>query len=87
MTIGEQLRRLRLERRWTQGDVASRLGVTDTAIGRWELGRAPVPRDRLAQLGPLYGLSTDHLDALLALWDEEALGRLRRGRKRQAVAA
>lgn len=53
-TLGEQIRRLRETRRWTQGQLASLLGVSEKTVGNWENGRND-PRSSLGALQELFG--------------------------------
>ena len=55
------IRQLREERGWTQGDVAVRLRVSQTAISHWELGlRVPQPGMR-QRLAGLFGVSASEI--------------------------
>lgn len=48
---GTRLRRLRLEMRLTQRQLAGRIGARPGEIGRWERGETPVPARVLTLLG------------------------------------
>ena len=51
--LRKTLRQLRAEQNWSQDDVAVRLGISQSAIASWELGRRvprPARRQRLADL-------------------------------------
>lgn len=52
--LGEQIRRLRETRRWTQGQLASLLGVSTKTVSNWETGRND-PRSSLGALQELFG--------------------------------
>ena len=55
MTEKKTIRQLRQARGWSQGDLATKLGVTPAAISNWERGVA-VPRwDHLRDLARLFG--------------------------------
>ncbi len=47
---GERLYIERVLRHVSQRELARRLGVTHTSVGRWERGVKPVPRARIAQI-------------------------------------
>lgn len=48
---GQQLRRARERRGWTQEELASRLGVTFRSVGNWERGDVPANRqERIRQV-------------------------------------
>lgn len=67
--LGQQLRSVRRARRWTQGDLASALGVSQTTIARWETDGIP-SRRHYAALAELLGVSVGEV-AELALGEEE----------------
>ena len=47
-TIGDQIKKHRLELRWLQTDAATKIGVTYTSISNWERG-ITVPSRRMAK--------------------------------------
>lgn len=55
---GQQIRRAREARRWTQEDLARELGVGTRSIGRWERGEA-VPRSAIGALQQVLGLGDE----------------------------
>jgi tetratricopeptide (TPR) repeat protein/transcriptional regulator with XRE-family HTH domain len=60
----DRLRRARVERNWTQEDVARAVGTSSITVSRWELGvQQPVPffRDKLCRL---FGTSAQELGLL-----------------------
>ena len=63
--IGCHLRRWRERAGLTQSQVANRIGVIQTTISFWELGRNGVPTDQLATLAKMYGVSEAELGAAL----------------------
>jgi transcriptional regulator with XRE-family HTH domain len=63
--LGAHLRRWRERAGMTQSQVASRLGVIQTTISYWEVGRNGVPTAQLATLAAMYGVSGDELGAAL----------------------
>lgn len=52
--IGERLRRLRKEKKWTQGQVADFLKTTKQNISNYENGTYAIPFERLNELSELY---------------------------------
>jgi transcriptional regulator with XRE-family HTH domain len=67
--LGRRIVQLRKRRRWSQADLAGRLGVTRERVGNWERGEHAPPLEALAALG----------EVLRAPLDELVFGR-RRGR-------
>lgn len=59
--LGENLKKLRKEKKVTQTDLAQRLGVTQQAVGKWETGRSSPDPDTLMRLAEFFGVSTDTL--------------------------
>lgn len=59
--IGKNLTRLRLERNWTQTELADKLNYTDKSVSKWEHGDATPPIETLKLLADLYGVSIDYL--------------------------
>lgn len=59
--IGERLKELRKSKGWTQVQVATKMGLTDSVISFYERQeRAPSP-EVLIKFAELYGVSTDYL--------------------------
>lgn len=63
--LGCHLRRWRERAGLTQVQVASRIGVIQTTISFWEIGRHGIPTSQLATLARMYGVSGDELGAAL----------------------
>lgn len=61
LNFSNTLRRLRLEKSFTQEDVANRLGVSPQAISRWENGQSYPDIELIPRLALLYGATTDAL--------------------------
>ena len=57
--IAKRLRKLRLERKLTQDDLAQQLHVTRQAVSNWETGKTVVGIEYLMKLGEIYGVSVD----------------------------
>lgn len=60
-SLGERLHRLRKERGLTQGELASRLGVSKPTVWAWEQGRARPIEERLESIARELGVATSEL--------------------------
>jgi repressor LexA len=71
--LSKKLKQLRKENRLTQAELASRFGVTQQTIAKWEAGRAMPEPETIARIAGFFGVTTDHLldlsDHLLDLTD------------------
>jgi transcriptional regulator with XRE-family HTH domain len=59
--LAEQLKKLRVQRGWTQAEVASQVGVERTLIGNYEQGLNYPAVPTLQKLARLFGVTVDHL--------------------------
>ena len=59
--LSEKLKRLRKENKLTQAELASRFGVTQQTIAKWEAGRALPEPETIARIAGFFGVTTDHL--------------------------
>lgn len=59
--IGKNLTRLRLEKNWTQNDVAEKLNYSDKSVSKWEHGDAMPPIEVLVDISNLYNVSLDYI--------------------------
>lgn len=64
MKVSNRLRVLRAERRWTQGEVASRLGVSRQAINAVENGKYEPGVSLALGLARLFGITVEELFVL-----------------------
>jgi transcriptional regulator with XRE-family HTH domain len=55
--FGQRIRALRLERQWTQEELASRAGFHRTYIGMLERGERNIALQNIATLAQVFGLS------------------------------
>jgi transcriptional regulator with XRE-family HTH domain len=79
MHIGERLRRQRLQRGFTQTELAERSGVRQSLISRLENGTRDNPSaDNLRRLARALGCTTDYLVGMHEDDDEEPVYRRRR---------
>jgi len=62
MLFGEKLKKLRIDARLSQNELAEKLGVTRRSIIYYESGkRYPKTRDIIINLASLFGVSVDYL--------------------------
>lgn len=61
MTVGNRLKRLRLEKRLTLQEVAFKIGLAKSSYASYEGGHRNPPIDKLVALARLYQVSTDYL--------------------------
>ena len=59
--VGRFIRELRIEKEMTQQELAEKLGVTDSAISKWENGQAVPELNGLILLSELYGVTIDRI--------------------------
>ena len=57
--IGSQIRALRKENRMTQQELASKLYVSQQAVGKWERGEATPNPDAIVSMAKIFGVSAD----------------------------
>ena len=60
-SLGEALKKYRMERNMTQEFVAEALGVSRQAVSRWETGAADPSTSNLLALAKLFGVSAEEL--------------------------
>ena len=61
MKVSKKIIELREEKGWSQKDLASRIGVHYTSIGRWEREETLPDASDLAKLAQAFGISADYL--------------------------
>ena len=62
MEMGLRIKQLRKEKGWTQAELASKLGLKDSAIAKYEKGRVEnMKRDTIAKMAELFGCSPVYL--------------------------
>ena len=61
MTLGENIARLRNERRLSQGDLAERMNVSRQSVSKWETDSSIPDLDKLILLSDLFEISLDEL--------------------------
>lgn len=61
MEFGQRVKKLRIEAGLTQEDIAKKLGLSKTAVGAWENGRAKPRLDKMNKLSDLFGVPVSEL--------------------------
>ena len=61
LNMGERLKSLRIERNYTQKQIANRIGLAISAVSAYELGTRYPSYDILLKLSRIYNVSTDYL--------------------------
>ncbi len=56
-----KIREYRKQRKWTQEELAKRLGVERSAVAKWESGKSQPQAARLVALAEIFGCSVDGL--------------------------
>ncbi|MDD7043971.1 MAG: XRE family transcriptional regulator [Peptoniphilaceae bacterium] len=59
--IGEKIKQLRTENKWTQQDLANRLHVGKTTVSNYETGHSDPNIDIINQLSEIFDVSTDYI--------------------------
>ena len=68
MIFGENLKKLRKERNWSQDALGEKIGIHGRHIGKYEMGKVMPNADTLIKLANLFKVSIDYL-----LLDEEGV--------------
>lgn len=61
MAFSSALREARKKKRLSQAELASRLGITQQAVGKWESGKSSPDPATVARIAEILGTSTDYL--------------------------
>jgi transcriptional regulator with XRE-family HTH domain len=61
MSLGSRLRDEREKRRWSQIEVAKKIGITNAVLSNYERGSRDPDTDTLKKLADLYDVSADYL--------------------------
>ena len=59
--LNERIRKLRLERSWSQVDLAKKLNVTKQSVSNWENDNIQPSIEMLVKLAGVFSVSTDYL--------------------------
>ena len=58
MTMGEYIRKLRIERGWSQEELGRQVGVNRAAVNKWEIGSVEnIKRSTIKRLSEIFGVS------------------------------
>lgn len=66
MNIGEKIRQRRTELKWSQRELAAKMGYNHSTITRIESGKIDIPQSRIVQFSEVLGVSV----AYLMNWEE-----------------
>ena len=58
--IGDKLKKIRLARNMTQGELADKMGLSRHLISRWETGDRNINADQLNKLAQILGVTLDY---------------------------
>lgn len=61
MTVGQNIRALRRQRRWSQEDVAKKLNISIAALSKIETGITDINLSRLLQISSIFNISLSSL--------------------------
>lgn len=59
--FAKRLQLLRQEKKWTQAELAAKLGISKSTVGMYELGNRAPDNDLLVAIAKLFGVTTDYL--------------------------
>jgi transcriptional regulator with XRE-family HTH domain len=59
--IGLLIQKLRIEKGWTQKEVAENIGVSEKAVGKWEQGKGDPDKELLLPIARLFGITAEEL--------------------------
>ena len=59
--LNERIRKLRLERNWSQVDLAKKLNVTKQSVSNWKNDNIQPSIEMLVKLAGVFSVSTDYL--------------------------
>ena len=57
----ETIRSIRIDKGYTQGQIANYLGISQNTYSQYEIGVLNYPVDAIVKLADIYGVSTDYL--------------------------
>lgn len=67
MKIGEKIKQRRKELKWSQRDLAEKMGYNHSTVTRIETGKIDIPQSRILQFAEVLGVSV----AYLMGWDDD----------------
>ena len=60
-SVGERLKRIRKENKYTQDMLANRLDLEPSAISKYETDRVPIPQEYIIKICDIFNISADYL--------------------------
>ena len=76
MTLGLRISRLRQEKKWTQKELASKIGITQNHVSRIEKDRMQPRRSTIKAFAEAFEIQPEDLEALASLSEEDANSKL-----------
>lgn len=68
MSIGERIKQKRIEKGWSQRDLAAKMNYSNhSTVGKIETGKVDIPQSRIVQFAEVLGVSV----AYLMGWEDE----------------
>jgi transcriptional regulator with XRE-family HTH domain len=61
MKIGEKIKKRRMELKWSQRELAEKMGYNHSTITRIETGKIDIPQSRIVQFSEVLGVSIGYL--------------------------
>lgn len=61
MQMGDRIKKLRMEKKWKQSDLAEKAGISREAVGNYENNRRQPPVDIASRIAAALGVSADYL--------------------------
>lgn len=61
MSIGLKIKALRIEKKWSQGFLGAKIGVSKTQISKYESGENVPPLDKINRMAELLGVNPEDL--------------------------
>ena len=61
MKFGDKIKSLRIEKEWTQKDLAAKLGLAKSTISLYEINKREPDTKTITQIANLFGITVDEL--------------------------
>lgn len=74
MKIGEKIKQRRLELKWSQRELAAKMGYNHSTVTRIETGKIDIPQSRIQQFADVMGVSVSFLMGLDNKIEENPVG-------------
>lgn len=59
--FSQRLKQLRIDKKWTQAELASLLNISPKTVGTWERGTREPPMDAIIKIAQIFNVTTDYL--------------------------